>query len=138
MVVGLGMVVATMSFAPTGQAQDLWVTFFMVGPGSDSCGRVLEAVEAEHKTRPPNPKPGAVYTLEYASYEGYASGFLTGVNWAKAMANDNADALVGSSTHDHFAGAMVWLENYCRQHPLDNYFQALVSLRKTLAATERQ
>jgi hypothetical protein len=125
----------TLIAALNGRAQDQQgFTSF----GIESCGRFLQAVDGERKARPRNPVPDADYTSLYALFEGYALGFLTGANWAMVHSNNYEEANVGNSMNDHFAGAMAWLETYCRQHPLDNYYEALEHLRVGLAAKERQ
>jgi hypothetical protein len=105
---------------------------FLVFPvGNQGCGQFLQAVDAEHKARPRNASPTAMYTMEYLMYEFYAEGFLTGANYASR-------AEIGSSITDKFVGEMAWLENYCRQHPLDDYVNAVTHLRATLAVKEQQ
>jgi len=55
----------------------------------------------------------------------YADGFLTGANlW------DVQNSLTGNSTDT--LGRMAWIENYCRAHTLDKFFQALISFRNFL------
>jgi hypothetical protein len=106
------------------------------GFGAEGCGHFLKAVDDEHKARPFNAKPNSIYTMDYFIFENYALGFLSGANWASASLGDNKDAAVGSSGTDDFAGPMIWLENYCRDHPLDNYIAGVIHLRAILAARE--
>jgi hypothetical protein len=110
----------------TGQARGEEGGFSAIGYGNYSCGRFLQVVDDERKVRPPLTAPGAYYTREYAAIQSYAAGFLTGANWAKLENVAPAD--------DSFSGEMVWLENYCREHPLDHYIFALINLRNALAA----
>ena len=90
------------------------------GAGLDSCGQFLQAVDNERKARPPNATSNHLYTKDYIAYESYLEGFLTGVNWGNWEATKRfIDTNVGFSIKDYFAGEMLWLENYCRAHPLD-------------------
>jgi hypothetical protein len=114
----------------TWQARGEEEGFSGIGYGNYSCGRFLQVVDDERKVRPPFTAPGAYYTGEYAAFQSYAAGFLSGANWAKLEYVRPADA--------SFAGEMVWLEDYCREHPLDNYVRAVMNLRKALATKERR
>jgi hypothetical protein len=102
---------------------------FLLGAGNDSCGQFLQAVDQEHQERPRHPKSGAMYTMRYASYGEYASGFLTGANVVSA---DNGRYSSLGKSDDNFVGSMAWLENDCRQNPLDAFIQSLLRLRAAL------
>ena len=127
----------TLIAALSGHAQAEQVDIFVLGSGTNSCGQFLQAADSERKARPRYAEPGAMVTLDYVAFESWATGFLSGVNWEKAQERSK-DAMAGSSSSDHFVGAMVWIENYCRQHPFVPYFEAVFNLRNTLAAKERQ
>jgi hypothetical protein len=128
----------------TGLAQGGIHTIYF-SPGDASCGQIIQAVDAERKAKPRNASPDAYYTGDYIMYKMYALGFLSGANWATGwLTSEYPDALkdipsaVGSSVRDEFVGSMLWLENYCRQHPLDVFATALVNLRNTLSQKEQK
>jgi hypothetical protein len=122
----------TLTAALIGQAQ----AYTVFGPGNFSCGEFLQAADGERKARPRDATPDGTYTAGYLSFESYAQGFLSGINWARQY--NSSDAHVGSSMHDYFTAAMTEIENYCHQHPLDIYLRALISLRNTLETKEQQ
>ena len=114
-------------------------TFFVHGIGNNSCGQFLQAADNERKVKPPSAAANAYYSREYIGYLRFADGFLTGANWGAAMRSDKIDAQVGSSTNnDGFVSAMAWLENDCREHPLNKYSDAVQGLRGALAAKEQR
>ena len=114
-------------------AQQVRIEPLIFGQGNQSCGEFLQAADDERKTKPSNPVPHALYTMSYAAFFNYTEGFLSGANWGAAMQQDIKHETVGSGIHDYFSGTMVWLENYCRQHPLENYGSAVFNLTTTLA-----
>jgi hypothetical protein len=123
--------------ALTAHAQDNG--FIALGTGYRSCGEYLQAVDSERKARPRNADIRHIYTMQYLDFGSYAEGFLSGANWASLIHQDPKYTKVGVSTKDDdFTGAMVWLENYCHQHPLDYYVSAVINLRATLAIREQQ
>jgi hypothetical protein len=101
------------------------------------CGPFIEAVEGEHKARPNTAGPRNFYTREYGIYVSYATGFLTGVSWGIAHTLIRNDT-IGASFLSDYESLMVWLESYCRAHPLDQYVDALTNLRIALEAKEPQ
>jgi hypothetical protein len=130
----VGGIALTAALTGRTQADDVMI----LGDGYHSCGEFLRATDDERKARPCNPQPGAGYTGAYVSFESYAQGFLSGINWEKQKEGYKGnDILVGSSSKDYFIRAMEWIENYCRQHLLSYYLEALVNLRNALAAKER-
>jgi hypothetical protein len=105
--------------------------FWVLGVGGSSCGEYLHSREEELKARPVNPEQDAVYSMNYLAFSSYANGFLTGTNIKSIQPTDGSvERLVGQSSDGY--GRMLWLENYCREHPLDNYLSALMMLRKYL------
>ena len=90
---------------------------FIFGEGLASCGEFLQKAETERKSRPPSATATEVYDSGYAALVMYADGFLTGANlW------DVQNSLIGNSTNT--LGRMAWIENYCRAHSQDKFFQA--------------
>jgi hypothetical protein len=98
---------------------------FIFGEGLESCGEFLQKAEAERKTRPPSATATQVYDKDYAALIMYTDGFLTGANlW------DVQNPLIGDAIDT--IGRMKWIENYCQTHPLEKFYQALISFRNFL------
>jgi hypothetical protein len=114
------------------------LAFLNFGYGQTSCGQFLRAVEEKNKVRPSNANPITVYTTNYVGYLNYTMGFITGANFEAGQFNNPEDAKIGSGIHDYWAGAVVLLENYCHQQPLEKFVGAVIYLRTTLTAQERR
>src|SRR5271169_6800427 len=101
------------------QARSERFTTYIFGTGNESCGEYLQAAEVERKARPVNSEHDAIYSMNYLNFASYADGLLSGANViAASEAGTNVPASeAGSSTHP--SGRMAWLENYCRQNPLE-------------------
>jgi hypothetical protein len=99
----------------------------MVSPREPSRGRspTLRVRQNKRKRRPANASVTSIYDINFAAFASFADGFLVGTNYA-----DPIEAEVGEHTDQN--GQMAWLENYCRNHPLDTYIKALIELRKYL------
>ncbi len=98
---------------------------YALGVGVSSCGEFLRGADDERKRRSPNAGSTAIYDIKFGSFVSYADGFLTGTNYS-----DPIEGNVGKNTD--LASRMAWLENYCRNHPLDQYINAVIELRKYL------
>lgn len=68
---------------------------------TESCGRFI----ADRSAGGDNP------------YRGWLTGYLSRYNWAQ----DGTYNILG---HTDVDGALLWIENYCRVHPLDNFASA--------------
>jgi hypothetical protein len=101
--------------------------FTAFGEGQRSCGEFIEATEAEKKLRPPTAESETVYSRDFQSFADFADGYLSGAN-----SKDDAQYRRLAEGTDH-AGRMVWLQNYCRTHPIDAFIKALIGLRQYLA-----
>jgi hypothetical protein len=78
----------------------------------------------EKLDHPPLPDT-QVYDKDYAALIMYTDGFLTGANlW------DVQNPLIGNAIDT--IGRMKWIEHYCRTHPLEKFYQALISFRNFL------
>jgi len=115
--------------ALTASAQAEQGTIWVFGTGTKSCGHFVQVADSEHKAKPRHTAPEAISTLGYVAFVTWTEGFLSGTNFSE-------HAMVGASISDHFADAMAWIENYCRQHPLDSYLNAVMQLKVALAAKE--
>lgn len=102
-------------------------SFLALGQGQASCGEFLRAVEGERQARVPSDPINSYRYPIYGQYVNFADGFITGANWVGSGAG-----MLGEGT-DH-AGRMAWLENYCRQHPLNSYVSALIGLKASLGS----
>ena len=104
------------------------------GEGQKSCGEFLQAADDERRAKPPNSPSGVECSRSYIGFVAYAEGFLSGSNsvW---MANNQVQA--GYSINDRFSDASLWLENYCREHPLHKYSTAVIYLVNSLTAKEQ-
>lgn len=99
--------------------------FFSLGNGTSSCGDFLRSADAERKRRPANARSDVIYDTNFLGFAAFADGFLSGTNYSDPSER-------GAGEHTDLNGRMAWLENYCRNHPLDPYIFALGELRKFL------
>jgi hypothetical protein len=141
----LGGIVAIAALTGQAQGDEHFFGYPPSGAGSERCGQFLQAADGEHQARPRNADPTKLYTRGYTLYVVYALGFLTGASaeaelLAEARAAEAGAGRLASKAGQaglstgYFASEMVFLENYCRQHPLDNYMDALIDLRTALLA----
>ena len=86
------------------------------GYGTESCGHYVKVLEGERKEEVND-------TADYIGFMGWFSGFAS----AYSMRTDE-EVLHGKDA-DAIA---LWLENYCREHPLDNFSRASMELLATL------
>ena len=85
------------------------------GNGQLSCGAYIEARNA--------PKH-AVGSYD-DTFTQWFLGFVTAYNWENV---GNPDWLQDTDVD----GAILWLENYCKQHPLESFFYAIAALEQEL------
>lgn len=105
-------VVCCQGFSPA-LAQD----YIVFGDGTQGCGEYIQAVEREKR----NPRLGAyVKDPYYLGFTSFANGFLSGANMMGGIFG--ADKDLGHATS--IEGRMLWLENWCRQHPLSSFTDA--------------
>jgi hypothetical protein len=112
--------------AMEGLAQAERRTVLQFGVGLTSCGEFLEAKESERRL---GSNIQQIRSAKYAAYVSYVHGFLSGANGLAAFGD--LDFRVGASINDYFSGAMAWLENYCRNQPLDDFAFAVAALTWT-------
>ena len=67
-----------------------------------------------------------------AHLEAYVDGFLSGYN----MASDSPD-LLAATPNDKGVSLYIWIDNYCRDKPLNVLSQALMALKQALLARPR-
>jgi len=82
-----------------------WVT--ILGNGTVSCGGFIQRRD------------------EYAFFTTWVEGYLTAVNM---RTSDTINILRNTDIH----GAMLWLENYCKNNPLENFNKAVYYLVEEL------
>ena len=88
----------------------------VVGPGARSCGQIIASMEADKIGR--------------AAYFFWAQGFLSGLNFEYGP-----DFEFSTDLSDYDA-LMLWLENYCKENPLDIYARAVSKLWHELRARQ--
>ena len=98
----LTIIAVGMLLAPNSAASD---EMAVVGPGALSCGKIIASMEADKIGR--------------AAYFFWAQGFLSGLNFEYSP-----DFEFSTDLSDHDA-LMLWLENYCKENPLDRYYIAI-------------
>jgi hypothetical protein len=101
---------------------------FVYGEANATCGEYVQSIESERKSRPPTAKPTQVYDRSFMVFAGVVDGFLTAENF------ENPNVTVVSAD---LWGRMMWLENYCRGHPLEAFPHAIRQLRTYLESTSR-
>lgn len=87
-------------------------TFTVLAHGTHSCGKFVEAVN-EGQTQE--------NWIKWNGYLAYTYGYFTGVN---AYRSDTRN-IKGSTDQ---AGFMGYIEKYCRENPLSDYFDAVESV----------
>jgi hypothetical protein len=93
--------------------------------GEVGCGRWLE-------TRAERVRLGDQAVLQESFYRLWVLGFLSGVARERSL-SDGADLLRGTEA----SGLMAWLDNYCRENPLENLLPAVMRLINHLEARAR-
>ena len=104
------------------------VSIAIFGNGNSDCATSYNAVLQEEKARPQNAEPTSYYTRYYFGYVNYADGFLSGLNFAPEAKDGNSSAGLGTSG----AARMLWLKDYCKDHPMEQFYIAVLALRKYL------
>ena len=106
-------------------------SFYAFSKGVLPCGDFLQAMDGERAARIQNPPPRDLpgytssFTEDYRSFVYFADGFLTGANYVSEVS-------VGAHTAPW--SRALWLENYCRGHPLADFTAAVIELKDFLAA----
>lgn len=108
--------------ATTGSA-----TFTIFGMGPKNCREFLQAADDDRNLKPLDSPPNAHYSDAYIAFDQYAQGFLSAENFTRASNNQ-----MQVNFNDNFTGELLWLENYCRAHPQDNYGTAVINLMTAL------
>ena len=85
------------------QAADKNGSFGILGSGTQSCGNYVETPTS------------STHDLAYVAW---TVGYLTAYN----RSEPDTYNILGSSDLD---GAMVWLKNYCKEHPLERFVSAV-------------
>jgi hypothetical protein len=93
--------------------------------GGKTCGQFIQSVEEYRKFGKSRTDPDGVLTPVYTGYMSYLWGFLAGANYF-----DRAHDSVGVRSEVH--ANSLFLENFCRAHPLEAFQIALEYLRAEL------
>lgn len=93
--------------------------------GGDSCGHVIQVIEAEYKARPAAVKPDNLYTMSYVKLTGWLEGYLSARNEVSSTYK-----LVGQRSDSESRSR--WLENYCRKNPLETLSNAARAMRDAM------
>jgi hypothetical protein len=113
------------ALAPRAFAGEPAHPYLPVGQAGSTCVKYLQARDAEAQARPPDAPPGRFFTGQYIVFIGLADGALSAANRL-----DSASPKVGANSTP--ADRMDWLENYCRDHTLEPFVDAVFSLREYL------
>ena len=115
---GLIVLICVSSATPSSAIADSYAVF---GDGTSSCGEYIQAVEREQR----NPQsPAYINDRYYIGFSSFANGYLSSANLMSGFLGLKGD--IGHNTD--VGGRMVWLENWCRQHPLSMFADALSEL----------
>ena len=91
------------------------------GDGTESCGAYVQAAEREKM----NPmRPEYVRDRYYIGFTSFANGFISGANMMGMTVGQSGNIGHGSDVD----GRMLWLENWCRQHPVSMFTDAVAQL----------
>jgi hypothetical protein len=91
--------------------------YAVFGDGTSSCGEYVKAADREKQ----NPRSGVTYKDPYyIGFMSFANGFLSGSNMMGGILGSDND--LGHQTS--FEGRMLWLDNWCREHPLSMFSDA--------------
>jgi hypothetical protein len=93
-----------------------------LGVGSNSCGKLIATIGKI----PPGkvhilPTRDGVFVNEYATYQEWLMGFVTGFNAAHTNEEQQITASIDS------AGMDLWMRNWCNQHPTQTVFQGALA-----------
>ena len=89
-------------------------TMDVIGFGLESCGKYVEARDEERR------RGRSVDGVHYLNWVG---GFMSGANWS-AIDAGRRGFIKGHDT----SGLLAWLDNHCRENPLDSFFTASTEL----------
>ena len=89
-------------------SSQVYAGWIIYGPGSQTCGRFVTVLDGYRKKIPSD-------TMDFFDFMGWLSGYATG----QSLQSDE-DVLRGKT----FEAITLWLENYCREHPSDDFFTA--------------
>ena len=109
----LTIIAVGMLLAPNSAASD---EMAFVGAGTLSCGKFITNTEDDKTYR--------------ASYFFWAQGFLSGLNF------EYAPYFEFSTDLSDYAAMKMWIENYCKENPLDKYYIATAYLWAELRARQ--
>jgi hypothetical protein len=89
------------------------------GEGTVSCGTYVQAAERQRIS-------GS--SVRYLQFTGFTNGYLTALNWMASAVGVQDGTYKNIMQGTDLEGQMLWLENYCRQHPLSDFGVAVSEL----------
>jgi hypothetical protein len=102
---------------------DVYPQELVWGVGKNSCGSYINAA-AEVGSRP----LGTIFGYnELGLYEQWFQGLASGF-----AVHSHRDVFKKTDSR----GIFLWLENYCRKHPLDNFYTASIKVIKAIDSAE--
>jgi hypothetical protein len=123
--IALCLAASAIVFATHVTANEPVQPYFAVGQAGLTCVKYLQARDAEAQARPPDAPSGRFFTGQYIVFIGLTDGVLSAANRLDS-ANPNVGR--GSTAADR----MDWLETYCRDHTVELFVNAVLSLREHL------
>lgn len=127
---GIVLVAAAASIMLAAQDAPTTIEYYPVGFGTKSCGEYLRAADAERKALPASPEPKTLYNADFVMFAAYADGWLSGANFMSGAYHLPQGSFVGQKSDTD--GRMAFLESYCKDHPLNEFADAVSELMMVL------
>jgi hypothetical protein len=97
-------------------AADAKGDFSYLAQGAQSCGKFMDAVNKGNNEK---------NWIDWNNYQSYTYGYFTGVN--RYLSNT-----LNIKGNTDMAGVMAYIEKYCKENPLDDYFDAINAVQTEL------
>lgn len=99
-------------------AADIKGNYSYLAQGAQSCGKFMDAVNKGNNEQ---------NWIDWNNYQSYTYGYFTGVN----RYLNNTINIKGNTD---MAGVMAYIEKYCKENPLKDYFDAIDAVQSELYA----